>query len=145
MSQAPYHTPLITPPFLGHLGGRIDEREDCIEVSLELKPEHCNSRKVAHGGVMMTLLDVCMARAARAKRRRDGQDDHGASTIEMKTTFMHPGLGPVLVARGVCLQRTSTMAFCEGEIRDPAGHIVARASGTFKFVNPRTRVTGNDA
>ena len=41
--------------------------------------------------------------------------------------------------------RTSTMAFCEGEIRDPAGHIVARASGTFKFVNPRTRVTGNDA
>jgi acyl-coenzyme A thioesterase PaaI-like protein len=119
MSQAPFHTPLIPPPFLSHLGGRIDEREDCIEVTLELKPEHCNSRKVAHGGVMMTLLDVCMARAARAKRRLDGQDDHGASKIEKKTSFMHPGLGPVLVARAYACSARPRWPFARGRFEIP--------------------------
>ncbi len=55
------------------------------------------------------------------------------------------GVGPTLVARGTCLQRTASIAFCEGEIHDASRRIVARASGTFKFVNLRAQVTGNDA
>ncbi len=126
-----------SPPFLSFLGGQVIETVDGPEVRLELKPDLCNTRGHAHGGVVMTLLDVAMARAARARRLMDGLEDHGAMTIEMKTSFMSPGVGHTLVARGVCLQRTATMAFCEAEILDAAGHRVARASGTFKFVNPR--------
>ncbi len=44
-----------------------------------------------------------------------------------------PGRGK-LIARGQCVHRTSTMAFCEAEIVDADGKTVSRGSGTFKFV-----------
>ncbi len=56
----------------------------------------------------MTLLDVTMAMAARSESA-----DMGVVTIEMKTSFMQPARGP-LVAKGVLLHRTATMAFTEG-------------------------------
>jgi len=129
--------PPVHLPFLNHLGARIADLPDRGEVHLALKPEFCNSRGVAHGGVVMTLLDTCMARAARARRRKDGEEDLGASTIEMKATFMKPGSGPMLIARGVCVQRTASLAFCEGEVRDMSDNLVAKSSGTFKFISPR--------
>ena len=125
------------PPFLQHLGGSIADLDEGGEVTLDLRPEFCNSRQVAHGGVVMTILDVCMARAARARRRADGHSDHGVATIEMKATFLKPGTGGSLTAHGTCLQHSASMAFCEGEVRDERGRVVARASGTFKFILPR--------
>jgi uncharacterized protein (TIGR00369 family) len=125
------------PPFLLHLGGRITDLQEGGEVIIELRREYCNSRQVAHGGVVMTILDVCMARAARARRRGDGQPDLGVATVEMKTTFLSPGTGSTLIARGTCLHRTATLAFCEAEVRDEQAGLVARASGTFKFITAR--------
>ena len=130
------------PPFLQHLGGSIADLDEGGEVTIDLRPEFCNSRQVAHGGVVMTILDVCMARAARARRRADGHSDHGVATIEMKTTFLTPGTGGTLTAHGTCLQHSGSMAFCEGEVRDERGRVVARASGTFKYIVARPTAAG---
>ncbi|MFM8151851.1 MAG: PaaI family thioesterase, partial [Polynucleobacter victoriensis] len=54
-------------PFLKLLGVRCLRAElGEGEVVLALKPEHNNSWEVAHGGVLLTLMDVGMAVAARA-------------------------------------------------------------------------------
>jgi uncharacterized protein (TIGR00369 family) len=104
------------------------------EIAMTPREEHLNSWSVVHGGVSMTLLDVAMAHAARSPRDGDSvPDPRGVVTIEMKTSFMRPGLGR-LVARAQVLQRTSSFAFCEGSIFDADEQRVAHATGTFKYL-----------
>jgi uncharacterized protein (TIGR00369 family) len=103
------------------------------EIALTLREELTNSRNMAHGGVSMTLLDVAMAHAARSPNQPGQPETHGVVTIEMKTTFMRPGVGR-LRGLGHLVHRTPTMAFCEGTIVDDGGAIVAQATGTFKYV-----------
>jgi acyl-coenzyme A thioesterase PaaI-like protein len=56
----------------------------------------------------------------------------GCVTVEMKVSFMQPGRGELRAFARV-LHRTTTMAYCEGEIRDSEGNFVAKALGTFKY------------
>jgi uncharacterized protein (TIGR00369 family) len=103
------------------------------EIALELRDELTNSWGVAHGGVSMTLLDVVMAHAARAPGDDGIVEESGVVTVEMKTTFIRPGLGRV-VGTGRRLHRTSSMAFCEASLVDGDGQLVAHATGTFKYL-----------
>ena len=108
------------------------------EVSLDVRPDQLNSWQVAHGGVLMTLLDVAMAHAARSMR---GESEHGAPgivTIEMKTSFLRPAHGR-LVAFGTLLHGGGSTAFCEGSVRDASGALCAHATGTFKYLRDLRR------
>lgn len=109
-------------------------------VELEVLPSHLNGWGGVHGGVTMTVLDVAMAVAARSLE----PDGKGVLTIEMKTSFIQAGppRGRI-VGTGVCVHRTAGMAFCEAELRDNKDRIVARASGTFKFLR-RSAGTGQE-
>ncbi len=104
------------------------------KLQLEVLPQHLNGWGAVHGGVTMTALDVAMAVAARSLE----PDGKGVVTIEMKTSFMQAGPPRGrLSATGICVHRSGTMAFCEAEIRDDGDRLVARASGTFKFLRHR--------
>ena len=121
-------------PFVESLGlelVRVEGGEAQIE--LELRDALCNSWSVAHGGVTMTLLDVAMAHAAHSSDMHLPDGGRGVVTIEMKTSFMRPGVGR-LSAIGKLLTRTSTMAFCEGSVFDAKGVLIAHATGTFKYL-----------
>ena len=81
-------------PFVQALGMQL-WRFDAgfAEISLEVRPEMQNSWEVAHGGVVMTLLDVVMAHAARSVRDASDHGTPGIVTVEMKTSFMRPATG----------------------------------------------------
>lgn len=116
-------------PFVEHLGFRLVRWADGeAEIGFDPAPEHLNSFEVVHGGATMTLLDVVMAHAARSV-----QQDMGAVTIEMKTSFLQAARGPQ-TAHGRLLHRTATMAFTEGRVLDADGRLCAHATGTFKYV-----------
>ncbi|XHS78299.1 PaaI family thioesterase [Burkholderiaceae bacterium UC74_6] len=118
-------------PFIEHLGFELLRMEAGeAEIALELRPELLNSWNVAHGGLLMTLLDVVMAHAARSN---GGPDGPGVVTVEMKTSFMRPSEGR-LQARGKLLHRSTTLAFCEGSVLDDAGQLCAHATGSFKYL-----------
>jgi uncharacterized protein (TIGR00369 family) len=119
----------VAIPFVDLLGFELYLYEGGrSELVYQPKPEHLNSFNVTHGGALMTLLDVTMAVAARSV-----QQDMGAVTIEMKTSFMQPARGR-LTGRGHLMHRTPTMAFTEGTVFDEAGRACAHATGTFKYV-----------
>jgi uncharacterized protein (TIGR00369 family) len=124
----------IRIPFVDLLGFELVrfERGEA-EIALTLREELTNSWSVAHGGVSMTLLDVVMAHAARAPGEDGVAEEPGVVTVEMKTTFMRPGLGR-LVATGRRLHRTVSLAFCEASLVGGDGELVAHATGTFKFL-----------
>jgi acyl-CoA thioesterase len=119
---------LPSPPGEGH-------------VALQLEPRHLNSWQVAHGGVLMTMLDVAMAIAGRSL----DPEARGGVTVEMKTSFLQPGpAGTRLVAIGRAFHRSTTMSFCEGEVRDAEGRLIAKAMGTFKTIKRTGRALRAD-
>ena len=130
-------------PFVSHLGFeliRFEGGESTLQFAP--RPEHQNSFGVAHGGAIMTLLDVTMATAARSVA-----PEMGVVTIEMKTSFMRPtpGDGSTLTGRGVLIQRTASMAFVEAKLYDSQGNACAHSTGTFKYVkrpNTNTALAG---
>lgn len=103
------------------------------ELAVDLTEAHLNSWSVAHGGVVMTLLDVAMAHAARSIHADQPNFGPGVVTVEMKTSFMRPGEGR-LRAVAKLLHRSTTMAFCEGSVLDDGGKLCAHATGTFKYL-----------
>jgi uncharacterized protein (TIGR00369 family) len=117
-------------PFVEELGLELHRFDSGhAEVQVDLEAAHLNSWEVAHGGVLMTLLDVAMAHAARSLHA----DGPGVVTVEMKTSFMRPAEGR-LVAKGVLLHRSTTLAFCEGSVFNEEHQLCAHATGTFKYL-----------
>jgi uncharacterized protein (TIGR00369 family) len=124
-------TPIESVPFLGLLGvvqeaagpGRSRIRLP------ELRDDLSNLLPAAHGGVVMTLLDVAMARAATSP---PGAPSTTVVTVEMSARFVRPGRGP-LVAEGSVLHAGGSLCTCEASVRDAAGNLVATAMGTFKY------------
>jgi uncharacterized protein (TIGR00369 family) len=116
-------------PFLKLLGVRCLRAElGEGEVVLALKPEHNNSWEVAHGGVLLTLMDVGMAVAARAA----DEAGRGVVTIELKANFMQAAEGIVRVTAKT-VHVTPTLVFVEAKLYDEKDRVCCMGSATFKY------------
>jgi acyl-CoA thioesterase len=118
-------------PFVRDLGVEFVSAENGRAVlALDLTPRHLNSWSVAHGGVLMTLLDVAMAVAGRSLDAFAG----GGVTVEMKTNFLQPAnAGTRIIASAHAYHRSGSMAFCDGEVRDLEERLIAKSMGIFKY------------
>jgi uncharacterized protein (TIGR00369 family) len=128
----------LNVPFVKLLGVRLITAEmGKGEILLALKPEHTNTWDVAHGGVLLTLMDVAMAVAARS----GDPSDRSVVTVEMKNNFMQAANG-ILRVKADTVRRTATMAFCEAKLYNDQGEICCMATGTFQFLK---RLAAKDA
>lgn len=120
-------------PFLDLLGVQIERFEaGTSRVTLAVRKELTNSWEFAHGGVVMTMLDVALATAAMSAE----PDAPGLVTVSLSVSFVSAGSGS-LVAEGRVLRGGRSLVFSEGEVRAADGAIVAKGVGTFK-VRPRS-------
>jgi len=116
-------------PFIDLIGLETVELKDGLaRLALALRPELLNSFGTAHGGVLMTLLNVAMCQAARTQH----PDSQGVMTIDMSTSFMAAGKGRLL-AEGRVLKPGRATIFAEAEIRDEGGALVAKSIGTVRI------------
>ncbi len=116
-------------PFLDLLGVRVEHWEQGRSVvSLQLRDELTNSWQFAHGGVVMTLLDVALATAALSK----DPESPGLVTINLSVSFIDAGSG-ALRAEGRVIRGGLSLVFCEGDVRSAHGNVVAKGVGTFKL------------
>ncbi len=95
----------------------------------QLREDLLNQLPAAHGGVIMTLLDSVMSRAA---GQLPGAPSQTAVTVEMTSRFHRPGRG-ALLAEGWVVHATRSLCSCAGQLLDEDGKLVATASGTFKY------------
>jgi uncharacterized protein (TIGR00369 family) len=115
-------------PFLELLGARLEEWEKGrAVVALDLRRELENSWRFAHGGVVMTLLDVALAGAALSPEGERG----GLVTVQLTVSFLRSAAGS-LRAEGRLVRGGRSLAFCEGEVRDASGEIVAKAMASYR-------------
>jgi uncharacterized protein (TIGR00369 family) len=122
----------ISIPYAEHLGIRpISEEPGHVTAGLTIAPELMNSWNVAHGGAIMSLLDVTCGMSAKSL---DPQAN-GATTVELKVNFLASATGEI-VAEGHARRAGRSLVFVEGEVRDATGHVLAKATGTFKLRHP---------
>lgn len=98
---------------------------------LQARPELTNNHLAVHGGVVMTMLDGAMSSAALSK----SGFTRAVVTVDMSASFIKPARGR-LVAHGLAVGGGKSICFCEARVEDEAGDLVARALGTFKYVDP---------
>jgi uncharacterized protein (TIGR00369 family) len=107
--------------------------KDEVRVGLDLLPHHLQNAGFAHGGVLATLADVVMGFAAVAKTTQG----HHVLTADLRISYLHPGVGPRIWARGYALKAGRKMVFTEAEIyqeTDGAPLLVCKASATMAVV-----------
>jgi uncharacterized protein (TIGR00369 family) len=122
-------------PFLDHCGiERLYRKDGVCRGAVDVIPERTNPTGAAHGGLLMTLLDAMLAGACISAL----PETKMVATIDMQVAFLIPGRGR-LEAEGRLLRGTKALMFAEGEVRNGAGEIVARASGQF-WILDRERV-----
>ncbi len=126
-------------PFVQMLGVELRRCDGGFsELAWTPRPEHLNSHGALHGGAIMTLMDTTLAHAARTR-----DPSEGVVTIELKTSFMAPAIGPV-VAHGELLKRTRKTAFVQARVVDAQGRLCAHATGTFRYVDEAAPATSSD-
>ena len=115
-------------PFVGHLGIEVDSIGDGqAALSMQLQPQFTNSFGTAHGGVIMSIMDVALCTAARSQH----PDSIGVITIDLSLQFIGAGKGK-LTAQARVLKPGRNTVFTEGEVRNEDGSLVAKALGTVR-------------
>lgn len=105
----------------------VSQAEKKVEVEFEARPELLlNPMKQIQGGYLCAMLDECMSVACMVASGMT----HVAPTAEMKTTFFRPAAPGKIRGVGKVVRWGSRVAFTEGELFDPEGRLLAKATGT---------------
>ncbi|MGH8689547.1 MAG: PaaI family thioesterase [Burkholderiales bacterium] len=116
-------------PYIAHLRIQTDALgQGTARLSLPIEPHLTNSLGTAHGGVIMSLLDVALCTAARTLH----PDSIGVITIDLSASFVGGASGARLVADARVLKDARSMSFVEGEAKNEDGSLVAKAIATVR-------------
>lgn len=119
------------PPSSKLLGFRLtglSQKDKWVEAVFTASPTLANPMGQVQGGYLTAMLDEVMSVA--------GLVASGMTcvmpTLEMKTSFLRPAVADGGEIRGVgrILRWGKTIAFTEGELFDPQGRLLAKATGT---------------
>jgi uncharacterized protein (TIGR00369 family) len=120
-------------PFVGYnkyIGPmyRLPDADGLHRFCFRVEERHMNCAGTVHGGMLMSLADISMSRAA-----RDGTDAQNSSTVSLSCDFVGPGkLGDVIEAHVRVTRRTRTIVFLSADILS-GGHTLLVASGVWKI------------
>jgi uncharacterized protein (TIGR00369 family) len=116
-------------PYLQHLRISTDELgRGSARLSMPIAPHLTNSLGTAHGGVIVSLLDVALCTAARTLH----PDSIGVITIDLSVSFIGGASGARLLADARVLKDGRSISFVEGEAKNEDGSLVAKAIATVR-------------
>jgi uncharacterized protein (TIGR00369 family) len=107
--------------------------ERAVQLAVEIRPPHCNSRGLVHGGLIAALADNAMGLSAISAVIADGGTPQRALTVSLSLDFVdaaRPGewleIVPVVIRAG------HSLAFVECRVV-VGDRTVARGSATFRM------------
>lgn len=116
-------------PFVAHLKILTEALgEGTARLSMPVEGHLKNSLGTAHGGVIMSLLDVALCTAARTLH----PESVGVITIDLSTSFIGGATGAKLYADARVLKDGRSMSFVEAEAKNDDGSLVAKAIATVR-------------
>ena len=119
-------------PFVAHLKILTETLgEGSARLSMPIEPHLMNSLGTAHGGVIMSLLDVALCTAARTLH----PESIGVITIDLSTSFIGGASGKKLYADARVMRDGRSMSFVEAEAKNEDGALVAKAVATVRVLH----------
>lgn len=106
----------------------IDVDDGVGVVELEIHPESLNRWGIPHGGLLFTISDVACGLAAITVR------PESCVTVNGSVDFINPG--PTtgrLIATGYARKVGGKLSYCDSEIRDESGKLIATGRAVMCF------------
>ena len=106
-----------------------------VEGFLSLEQKHKQQRGFAHGGLVATLADITAGFAASTLV----PEGHNVVTGELKVSYLNPGVGDTLRAKGWVLKQGRKINFCEAEVWSIHSNdeiLIAKASASMITIFP---------
>jgi len=124
-----FFSTLRPSPIVGLIGFRavsVDSANRRVRCEFTATPRMENAIGSIQGGLVTAMLDQGMTAAAlvAAKFRA------GFPTLEIKTSFLTAARPGILTVDGQVVRQGRSIMFLAGEMRDPAGKLIATASST---------------
>jgi uncharacterized protein (TIGR00369 family) len=120
--------------FMNFIGFRITGIEaGIIDGELQVSEQHRQQNGFLHGGVIATLADLVAGFAAFSLV----EQHQTVVTAELKISYLNPGIGDKVYAKGWVLKPGNMLHFCEAEIwyeKEGEKMQVAKASATMAVV-----------
>ena len=106
---------------------------------LEVEPRHLNQYAVAHGGVVLALLDVAGGLACYDLEREIAH----MATVSMNTAFLAPVRPGPVVAVGLVERAGGSLAYTRMALHAESaeGPLLASAQGVYRLFGPRASDT----
>lgn len=120
---------------IGRKVSRIDQSKGEVWLQFLSQPTFLNRHGFVQGGFLAAMLDSTVGCTAMAFL----QPEESVVTLEMKVTYLRPAALGVVRGVGRILERGRSILFVEGELRDPNGNALARASATLRVVSALNR------
>ena len=147
LTPADFGIPNYEGSYLEFLGFSVlSAQSGLVRMRMPLKAHHCNTLGIAHGGIIMSMLDVAGAFSAHV----GAQGEMVSLTTTQTTSFIRAVSGDHLIAEGRVVRRTGKTAFTQSIIYDPSlsddpdEQIAATAQCTF-MLRRRRREEADDA
>lgn len=112
---------------------KIVQQADYTRLELEMRAELTNLIGLPHGGVHATLLDAALGGSG--CYNGPGKDIRKAVTLNLNVSYLAQPRGTLLIAEGRRIGGGRKIYFAEGSVHDETGLELARATGTFRFVD----------
>lgn len=119
-------------PFAAHLGYRLTDWTDgYARLMMPIAPFTENRHGAPHGGVHATLADTAMGYAG--CWTPDPNQPQMCLTLSLTIQYLSRPEGKTFVAEGRKTGGGRRTFFAEADITDETGHLIAKASGTFRY------------
>lgn len=121
--------------FMKQLGFELTQiAEGQVEGVLTITEMHEQQNGFVHGGVISSLCDMACGFAAYSMVPEGVQ----VFTVELKVSYLRPGVGEKIIAKGWVLKPGKRFHFCESELyalKDGRETLIAKASSTMGVVD----------
>lgn len=112
-----------------------------VRIGFFVSEAHCNGRGFLHGGLISALADNAMGLSVMESGRRAGRDGLSGVTLNLSTDFVHRGeQGSWVEVRPTVHNVGRTVGVADCLVVAAGDRLLARASATFRILEPRTPV-----
>lgn len=124
---------VLTSDFSSHIGISYGPWElGKSVVRLEMKPHHLNRLGIAHGGIILTLLDVVCGMAG--MYQPPGSPRRPCVTVSLTTNFIAATKTTTIHGSGKLTSERKSLFYASGELSDDDGMLLATATGVYKYL-----------
>jgi uncharacterized protein (TIGR00369 family) len=103
-----------------------------VVIRLDMRPQLGNRLGIAHGGVILTLLDIACGMSG--MHSPPGTAQRLGVTVSLTANFIAGTKSPVIHGVGELTSERKTLFYASGRLTDDDGVLLATATGVYKYL-----------